>query len=230
MKRVLFATVGVLVIALAGTASAADLSRKPAAMPAKAPAAYVLPVYSWTGLYFGINAGGGWGDSRWSNSAGTTGDFDVSGGLVGGTLGYNWQSGPAVFGIEGDLAWSNIDGSTSNGICATGCKTENSWLGTTRGRLGYAVDRMMPFVTAGAAFGDIKARRTGFAGDSDTKVGWTAGAGLEVALPNNWTGKAEYLYADLGDISCSTANCGGAGPTKVEFNAHILRGGLNYRF
>ncbi|MEX0752474.1 MAG: outer membrane protein [Xanthobacteraceae bacterium] len=230
MKKLLLASVGALSVALAGAATAADLPRQ-SAMPAKAPAAYMLPPYSWTGLYLGLNGGGGWGNSRWSDGAGSTGDFDVSGGLFGGTLGYNWQTGPVVFGVEGDLAWSGIDGSTSAGIC-TGvtCTTENNWFGTARGRLGYSVDRVMPYVTGGIAFGGIEAKTPGFPGESDTQVGWTVGTGLEFALTGNWTAKGEYLYADLGDIDCSAANCGGTGTTKVEFDAHILRAGLNYRF
>ena len=228
MKRILFAGIGVLAIAFAGTAGAADLPRR-TEMPAKAPA-YVPAAYNWTGFYVGINGGGGWGDSRWTDGAGSTGDFDVSGGLIGGTFGYNWQAAQAVFGLEGDLAWSGIDGSTTTGICATGCTTSNSWLSTVRGRLGYALDRVMPYVTGGGAFGDIEASRTGFAGDSETKTGWTVGGGLEFALAGNWTAKGEYLYVDLGDMSCSAASCGGTGTTAVEFNAHVLRGGLNYRF
>jgi outer membrane immunogenic protein len=228
MKRVLFASVGVLTIAFAGAAGAADLPRR-TEMPAKAPA-YVPAAYNWTGFYFGINGGGGWGDSRWTDGAGSTGDFDVSGGLIGGTLGYNWQAAQAVFGLEGDLAWSGIDGSTTAAICATGCTTSNSWLSTVRGRLGYALDRVMPYVTGGAAFGDIEASTPGFAGDSENKAGWTVGGGLEFALAGNWTAKGEYLYVDLGDMSCSAANCGGPGTTTVEFNAHVLRAGLNYRF
>ncbi len=229
MKKLLFATVGALTVALAGAAAAADLGRQ-SAMPAKAPTAYVAPIYNWTGMYLGINGGAGWGNSSWTNVGGTTGDFDLSGGLIGVTLGYNWQAGQMVFGVEGDLDWSSIDGTTNATICATGCTTQNNWLSTVRGRLGFAYDRIMPFITGGVAFGDVEANRTGFSGETDTQAGWTLGGGVEFALPGNWTAKGEYLYVDLGDITCSTAACGGAGPTEVKFNSHLLRGGLNYRF
>jgi outer membrane immunogenic protein len=230
MKRLFLATVGAMSVALAGTAGAADLPRR-MTLPTKAPPAYIAPAYNWTGLYYGINGGGGWGNSRWTDSAGTTGNFNLSGGLIGGTAGYNWQSGQTVYGVEGDVDWSGISGSTGSGICAgTSCKTENTWLGTARVRLGYAMDRVMPYVTGGVAFGGVTATVPGFPGQSDTKAGWTAGAGVEFALAGNWTAKAEYLYADLGDMSCSAANCGGAGTTTVQFNTHILRAGLNYRF
>ena len=134
-----------------------------------------------------------------------------------------------MFGVETDLAWSNIDGTTRT-TCAVGCRTENTWLGTARGRIGYAMDRWMPFISGGAAFGDIRAHTPGFAGDRETNVGWTLGGGLEFALGGNWTAKGEYLYVDLGDVNCSPASCGGTGQTKVDFNTHIVRAGLNYRF
>jgi outer membrane immunogenic protein len=226
MKRVLFAGVGILAMGLAGTAGAADLPRR-TEIPTKA-AAYMAQVYNWTGLYLGINGGGAWGRSSFDGGLGT-GSFNTSGGLVGGTLGYNWQVNQAVFGLETDLDWTNISG-TSTTNCAPGCQTKNTWLGTTRGRLGYAAGNgILPYLTGGLAYGNIKASVPGFAGASTTKAGWTVGAGLEFALASNWTTKAEYLYVDLGKIDCGAA-CGVPAPDNVKFNAHILRAGLNYRF
>ena len=221
MKRVLFAGVGLVALSLAGTAGAADLPRR-VAQPAAAAPVYMPLAYNWSGFYAGIAGGWGFGNSSWSNSAISTGDFDVSGGLIGGTLGYNWQNGAAVFGVETDLSWSDINGST-RAACLGRCETSNDWLGTTRGRLGYAVDRWMPFITGGIAYGDIEASST-----SDTNVGWTVGAGAEFALPGNWTAKGEYLYVDLGDVNCRAAICGA--PAKVDFTTHVVRAGLNYRF
>lgn len=186
----------------------------------------MAPSYSWTGAYVGINGGYGWGRSDWDGFA--SGSFNTSGGLVGLTLGYNWQNGPWVFGLEGDIAWSGIRGSFTNVLCPGGCETRNSWLGTGRGRVGYAWDRVMPYITGGAAFGDIRASRAGFAGASDTRLGWTIGAGLEAAVVGNVTAKVEYLYVDLGSIGCSAASCGIA--TNASFNAHVARAGLNLRF
>jgi len=161
MKRVLLASLSLLAIAAAATpAASADLPRQ---MPVKAPA-YVPAYYNWTGLYVGINGGGAFGNSNWS-ALGTS--FNTSGGLIGGTVGYNWQMGQAVFGLEGDADWSSLSGSTTAG-CPPGCKTESNWLSTIRGRLGYAADRWMPYVTAGAAFGNIDADIPGFAGVDTT--------------------------------------------------------------
>ena len=118
--------------------------------------------------------------------------------MVGGTIGYNWQAlgSPWVFGLEGDIDWTNIKGTFTSVTCPTGCQTKNTWL-HARGRIGYAWDRVMPYVTGGAAF---KASQAGFAGVKSTKAGWTAGAGIEAALAGNWTAKVEYLHVDLGDI------------------------------
>ena len=160
------------------SAAAADLSRPAPQQYYKA--AVAPPVYNWTGFYIGINGGGGFGRSAWD----TTGGFNNSGGLVGGTLGYNYQVGQAVFGVEGDIDWANINGTTTS-ACPLGCKTGDDWLGTVRGRLGYAADRFMPFITGGAAFGDIKTSTPGFAGATQTNVGWTVGAGLEFAIAQN---------------------------------------------
>ena len=138
MKKLLLASAGILALGIA-SASAADM-RRAAPAPMKAPA-YVAPVFTWTGPYVGINGGYGWGSSDISAPLGV-GSLDTDGWLVGGTLGYNWQMGSAVFGLEGDIAWSGIKGSTACG--GTSCEVRNNWLGTARGRLGYAMGSFMP--------------------------------------------------------------------------------------
>lgn len=205
MRRVLLASIGLTAL-LIGSASAADLPRQQQ-MVTKAPV-YAAPIYNWTGLYVGIN--GGYAFS------------DASGGLVGGTLGYNWQNGNLVFGVEGDLNWTNLDTDTSF------TSVSNSWLGTARARVGVAMDRFMPYITGGAAFGNIDiAAAPGFSGSEDTKVGWTAGAGVEFALGGNWTAKAEYLYVDLGSADCGVGCPVG---TDTGLTSNIVRAGINYRF
>ena len=222
MKRVVLAGISALaVVTMMGAANAADIQRRQA-MPTKAPA-YVA-AYNWTGMYVGVNGGGGFGHSTWSGATGTSG-VNTTGGVVGGTVGYNYQMNQAVFGLEGDIDWSNIHGSTTTAPCTTmSCETRNSWLGTARGRIGYAFDRFMPFVTGGAAFGDIKNSPAGFAGDRDTKLGWTLGGGLEAAIAGPWTAKVEYLYVDLGDTGTAVPGA------NANFRSNIVRAGLNYRF
>jgi len=220
MKRAFLVSVSAMV--LAGQAVAADLPR-PGRYPPP-PMAPPVMLYTWTGLYVGVNGGGAWGTSSWDS----TDSFKTTGALVGGTIGYNYQAGLAVWGLEGDLDWTNIKGST-NTLCPLGCETSNTWLATIRGRLGYAGNRWMPYITGGAAFGDIRASTPGFVGNSATNVGWTIGGGVEFALAGNWTAKAEYLYVDLGNFNCGLS-CGVATTDNVQFTTNIVRGGINYRF
>jgi len=219
MRRLALACVGLA--ATAGIAAAADLPRA-APYPVKAPV--YAPIYNWTGFYIGVNGGGGFGRSTWD----VTGPIDVSGGVVGGTVGYNYQINQMVLGIEGDIDWSGING-TNSAACALGCKTSNSWLSTVRGRVGYAADRFMPFVTGGVAFGNIQASLPGFVGGSTSNTGWTLGGGIEYAFAGPWTVKAEYLYVDLGSFNCGLG-CSLATVDNVSFHTNLLRAGINYRF
>lgn len=90
-----------------------------------------------------------------------------------------------------------------------------------RGRLDYTVDRVMPYFTGGLAVGDVKASQAGFAGERETKAGWTVGGGVEAAVAANWTAKLEYLCVDLGSVNCGLASC--STPTNVDFQAHVVR-------
>jgi outer membrane immunogenic protein len=222
MKRLLIACLAVSALVSARSAAAADLSLEPLY---KAPPAEVMQAYNWTGFYFGANGGGGWGHSYWS--ANTTG-FGLAGGQAGGTAGYNWQAGRVVFGVETDIDWSGFDGSGTSPGCPAGCSTSDSWLSTARGRIGYSFDRVLPYVTGGLAVGDIRAAAPGFAGGDSTNAGWTLGAGLEVALPGNWTAKAEYLRVDLGRFDCT--GCSALPPDNVSLQENVFRAGVNYHF
>ncbi len=231
MKRFSFmASIGLLTAAMASSSLAADLSRR-VYKAAPAPA-YAAP-FSWTGLYVGINGGYGFGKSRWTTSVAglSTGDFDTKGGLAGGTLGYNMQTGLWVWGLEGDLDASWMKGTVTTFCGGTGCTTNNTWLGTGRARIGYAMGRWLPYATAGAAVGGIK--MTPPSPDTytaKTKFGWTAGLGVEYAFSGPWSAKLEYLYVDLGKTSCGSATCLAAGGIDVKYNTNIVRAGVNYRF
>jgi outer membrane immunogenic protein len=219
MKRFTLATcAGLLAAAMALPSFAADMPRPAFKAPSSAAP------WNWTGFYVGINGGYGFGTSNWTSVGGTTGDFNVSGALAGGTIGYNLQTGLWVWGLEGDVDASWIKGTNAT-IC---CETKNDWLATARGRIGYAFDRWMPFLTGGAAFGDVKMTPVGFGSETDTRFGWTAGSGLEYAFQGAWSAKVEYLYVDLGKANCSVATCGVA--NDVTFKTSIVRGGINYHF
>jgi outer membrane immunogenic protein len=227
MKRLLLAAcAGLLAVAMGAPSFAADMPR-PAYRPAYKAPMYIAP-FSWSGFYVGINGGYGWGKSNWTNAAGSTGDFNTKGGLVGGTLGYNLQTGVWVWGLEGDFDASWIKGTDTTICAAPGCETRNRWLATARGRVGYASDRWLTFLTGGAAFGDIKMTPPGGASETKTKVGWTLGGGVEYAFAGPWSAKLEYLYVDLGKATCGAATCGL--DTQVTFKSNIVRIGVNYRF
>ena len=210
MKRLLAGFVAIAALVVAQCAAAADLSLAPLY---KAPPAEASQAYNWTGFYFGANGGGGWGHSFWS--ANTTG-FGLSGGQAGGTIGYNKQIGNAVFGFEGDIDWSSFDGSRTSAGCPGNCSTSDSWLSTVRGRIGYSFDRVMPFISGGLAVGDIRAAAPGF------------GGGVEIALPGNWSAKAEYLRVDLGRFNCT--GCSALPSDNVSLQENVFRAGVNYRF
>lgn len=230
MKKSLLA--GMSFAALVATAAvAADVPPSRYIPPPRAPA--YVPFFSWNGFYVGINAGYGWGRSQWTN-AGTgasTGSFNADGALVGGTAGYNLQMGSFVFGAETDIGWSGMKGTSTAAICGTQCETSNQWLGTLRGRLGYAMDRVMPYATVGLAYGGLEGSRAAATpGFSTTVIGWTAGGGLEYAFASgNWSAKLEYLYVDFGSATCD-AVCSGTTAFDVDFHSHALRAGLNYKF
>jgi outer membrane immunogenic protein len=246
MKRLLIA--GALAFAAVGQALAADLP-EPAPPPPRAPAMYVpttVPVYNWGGIYYGINGGYGFGTTQWTDPAnpsglGTTGSFNMSGFVVGPTIGFNYQADAFVLGAEADFDASGLDGKSTSGFCAATfpgaatCETKNTWLGTVRARIGYAADRVLFYGTAGGAFGNIDAGLSG-GFDKTTKGGWTAGAGVEAALADNWTARIEYLFVDLQNGSCTSGgNCGidAAGvPANdaVKFTTSLLRVGLDYKF
>jgi outer membrane immunogenic protein len=187
--------------------------------------------HDWTGPYVGINIGGEIGTSVWSKSPpfapSTT--ISVSGAAVGAILGYNFQFGQWVAGVDADIDWTNARGSTACPILGS-CETRSAWIGTTRGRVGYAFDRILPYATAGLAFGQLAADSTLVPfNTTSTKFGYAAGVGVEYAIYGPWTGKVEYLYVNLQKLSCSFS-CGQAGPFSIDFSSSTIKAGLSYRY
>jgi len=229
--------IAVAASALAAPARAADLP-PPAAPPPRAPAAYIpaAPAFTWTGFYIGLNAGYAFGQSDWISPMGSTGWFDVNGPLAGGTIGGNYQIGQIVVGAEGDFDWQNVKGTLIGGNCtlpgaiAASCHSASNWLGTFRARIGFAMDRVLLYATGGGAVADIKASLNTLPWASSTELGWTSGIGIEVAMTDNWTAKAEYLAVGFQQPTCGLANCFAAPPVSVKFYESIARGGVNYKF
>jgi outer membrane immunogenic protein len=227
----LFPVVLLVVIAAGAQALAADLP-SPGAPPPRAAFIPAPPAWSWNGLYFGINGGYGFGRSEWVTPGFDIGPFSVTGGQAGGTVGYNYQIGQLVLGVEGDLDWQNVRG-FANGIggCIP-CDTASNWIGTLRGRVGYAFDRFMIYGTAGGAVTDIKGTVAAFPWDSSTELGWTAGGGIEGAITDNLSAKVEYLYAGFSKATCPASSCNPnfGNPVTISLNESMVRVGLNYRF
>jgi outer membrane immunogenic protein len=221
------ASKGALVALLIAPAAAyaADI---PSKMPTKAPIIAPVPYYNWTGLYVGLNGGGGWGWSKDTDSTRgiMTRDFPTSGALFGGTVGYNYQVGSAVLGLEGDLGWARINGSSGSVLNGVNYSTYLQWLSSVRGRVGYAFDRVLPYVTGGLAVGGVKNTITtplSALNGTTTGTGWTVGAGVEYGVTPSLSLKAEYLFADIPNSAPIPGN-------QVDVKTNIVRGGLNWRF
>ena len=238
MVRVLAAALAASTIA--GGAFAADLPSRRAPQPAYvAPA----PIFTWSGMYVGLNGGGYFNNS----SMGGIGPFGASaklgggGMLVGGTVGYNWQTASrVVLGVEADADYRSKASVTPPLSSST--NSSDGVLGTARVRVGYGMDRALLYVTGGLAYGNAiapNALYSPFLGLNAARssnnptfsVGWTAGAGVEYAITNNWSVKGEYLYTNLGSKSVVYNQLGVVPVSANETSAaHTARLGVNYRF
>ena len=231
-KNILIGAIAVLILAPA-TALAADLPVKATPVPAA--------IYDWTGFYIGVTAGGSVGATDHVDRATGLSDangYNITGGLGGGTIGYNWQISRFVIGFEGDGSWGSEYGSNTD-IGAVGNPaflsfTKETWVATARFRVGYAVDNLLFYGTGGyAAAGaeaGIKDANTLalLASTTSTHSGWTAGGGLEWGFAPNWSAKFEMLYMQLNSTTFNTVQ--GEGPRSVPLNDTIARVGINYRF
>jgi outer membrane immunogenic protein len=268
---------------LAGSAFAADLPTRKGPPPEPV---YVPPLFTWTGFYVGLNAGGYWTNSNHNNDFGFgfNGGNGNSGFIGGGQIGYNYQFTPGagfVIGAEADIDWASNNNRSNNGFAfgipvtpgttvfaGSGHSSSDNYIGTVRARAGYAFDRFLVYATGGLAYGQIGRNSNngafavtqagfvnpftgtlvgattvtplGFGTGSGNNTGWTVGGGVEWAVWNNWSVKAEYLYYNLG----SGRNNNNGFITPVAFGAapfigatghhnqdgNIFRVGVNYRF
>jgi outer membrane immunogenic protein len=260
MLKKSFVVGSLLALSVVTGASAADLPRKTVA-----PVFAQAPAFSWTGFYIGVNAG--WGSADFNRSAAANRAFfpanladgtDIAGtrkinanGFTGGAqLGYNYQIGSFVLGLEGDFnlfsAKKSVGPELSPGIVSYSSASKVEWLATVRPRLGVAFDRFLVYATGGFAFASVKvsdqfnyipsgAPGIGLAAtSSNTRTGYTIGAGLEYAFTNNLTVKAEYLFVDLGKTSYVHGAVPGFPTSTVNMEnktrLNIVRAGVNYKF
>jgi outer membrane immunogenic protein len=238
MKRILLTTVAFGTLSALSPALAADL------LYAKAPSA-TASVYDWTGAYVGVFGGGGFGNHNVNNLNGAvsaftdfTANYSSQGGLAGGEVGYNWQSGNYIVGVEGDLFWSGIKGSdtsTASTFAVTGVDADNlRWGGTLRARGGFTVDRWLMFFTGGYAFGNIQHTNTDLTSGVVDRFnvqanGLTAGAGFAYAFTNNVIGKFEYRYYNFNGYNRPNPP-NGASPYTTESTYSVVTVGLDFKF
>ncbi len=271
MKNFCLATVALSAL-LVSPALAADMAARPYT---KAPA-MMEPIYNWTGFYIGGNVGYTTADDRNISTTGQVGAnianvaggarpgsvrFDRDGFIGGAQMGYNWQLSPNwVYGFETDIQYVDVDRSFTVGTVtvppaalaplANVYRTDIDYLGTVRGRIGYAFGQTMVYGTGGFAYARVNNSAsffgppaTGsvlqfFGQDRRTKTGYTVGGGIEHMFSPNWSVKAEYLYYDLDNSNLNVAviprlvgQGGGTGyNTTIRNDGHIARVGLNYKF
>jgi outer membrane immunogenic protein len=233
LRRILLVTAAA--VSAAAPALAADLpSRAP-------PPVYVppAPIFTWTGIYIGGQIGYGWGRLTGTVFApnGLSQGYGYSPeGVIGGAhIGYNWQGGPWVLGIEGSVDGTSISKTFTPGPAVT--FTDNADIqGSIRGRLGIAWDRALLYATGGAAFGGFSSSFTSPTGTdsfSSTRVGWTVGGGLEYAVTNNWSVYAEYRYSDFGTSTVapgpSFGNVAGLFVQR-QYTQNQVQAGFSYKF
>lgn len=196
MKSMIIGAAGILVTAGALPAFAADMSV--AEPPVEAPPiTEVAGVYDWGGFYVGANTGYAWTNAEYSGGGATLADRDLNGWAVGAYAGYNFFNNGWVYGVEADVKRDFNDERFDAG--GTSFKTETTWGGSVRARLGYAIDRTLIYGTGGYAFTNAKLENlnTG-ASEKETLHGWTIGAGVEQAFTDSVTGRIEYRYSDYG--------------------------------
>jgi outer membrane immunogenic protein len=222
MKKFLLASAALVALSAFAPATAADLAARPYTKAPPAPVA----VYNWTGFYLGAFGGYATQNDDASNK--------MSGGFAGGTVGYNWQTSNIVFGLEADGGWADV-GASATGLVPVAdvltpvtVSSRINALGTVRGRIGVAVDRVLFYATGGYAWIDNKFSASGLGltlSDSKFHSGWTVGGGIEAFIAPQWSVKGEYLYRSFGSENYFS----GTVPSGT-LNLHSFQVGVNYHF
>jgi outer membrane immunogenic protein len=229
MKKFWFASAALAALA-ASPALAADLRQPPPAYKAPPP---VVSYYNWSGCYFGGHAGGLFARKDWSLAATGTdlGGHDADSWLAGAQVGCNIQVGGGwVFGIQGDYAWTDAEGSNVDGFGFTN-RSQIESLASVTGRVGYAWDRFLGYVKGGGAW-ERDNYDTSLGGvvqgtASETRSGWTVGVGGEYAFTPNVTWFVEYNYYDFGTRSNTFSN---GDIIDIKETKNVVKGGFNFKF
>lgn len=216
-------------VTAAGASLAADL---PYGSGGYAPPA---PIFTWSGFYVGGQVGYAWANanlSGWSPRFAFSGvHYDPNGVIGGAHVGYNFQYNQIVLGVEGDVDGTGVNKSYAWGPVVYGSQMPVE--GSIRGRLGLAFDRALVYVTGGAAFAGVTNTYHSYFGYNSigrSTAGWTAGGGLEYALFNNWSVRAEYRYADFGSSTDYPFAAVPGGAVAHHLTENSVRAGFSYRF
>ncbi len=246
MKKFLLGTVGLIALGMASApASAADLAARP--VYTKAPPPMVAAVYDWSGFYIGAN--GGWGTSHncWdaTTAAGAfiaaEGCHNSDGGTVGGQIGYRWQAGQAVFGLEAQGNWADFSGSNVSAFLPAfdTNRTRIDAFGLFTGQIGYAWNNALLYVKGGAAVTDNKNDIFAVGGGGllantgdYTRWGGTVGAGIEFGFAPNWSAGVEYDHLFMQDKNVGFTAVGGGpfGFDNISQDVDMVTARINYRF
>ena len=242
MKRFLLGTVALVALGMAAPAVAADL---PARTYTKAPPVMIPAVYDWSGFYIGAN--GGWGTERRCFDAvtvagtfiGADGCHDTSGGVAGGQIGYRWQTGAWVFGLEGQGDWADLRGSNPSLITlGTINRSRMDAFGLFTGQVGYAWNTVLLYAKGGAAVvadrNDILAANGLVLATSsgDNRWGGTIGAGVEFSFAPNWSAGVEYDHLFIGNNTTTFTTTAGTffSTDRIRGDADLVTVRVNYRW
>ncbi|MCA6113989.1 porin family protein [Bradyrhizobium sp. WSM 1738] len=240
MKKILLMTTGLIALGMA-PAIAADLAARPYT---KAPIA--VAAYNWSGFYAGIN--GGWGSSRqsWYDAGFSLGSHDATGGTVGGQIGYRWQAGTWVFGVEAQGNWADFHGSNVIPLVVPSITNDTrvDAFGLFTGQVGYAANNVLFYVKGGAAVTSNRYRMLASAtgaqianGVDDTRWGGVVGVGLEYGFAPNWSAGIEYNHMFMQDKTYNFVTNGVVFPAglllangRISQDVDIVTARINYKF
>jgi outer membrane immunogenic protein len=231
MKKLLLITASLVAISAAAPASAADLAARPYT---KAPP-MMAAIYDWSGFYIGINGGGGISHNSWDLvGGGPEGSHDATGGTVGGQVGYRWQTGPVVFGVEAQGNWAEFKGSNASLLFPDSNRTKIDAFGLFTGQVGYAWNNVLLYAKGGAAVTDNKYDIISVPGGAllasttDTRWGATVGAGIEYGFASNWSLGFEYdhLFMDRHDVNFPVLGA----TDSIKQDVDLFTARVNYKF
>jgi outer membrane immunogenic protein len=231
MKKLLLITASLVAISAAAPASAADLAARPYT---KAPP-MIAAIYDWSGFYIGINGGGATSRNCWDLvGGGTEGCHDATGGTVGGQVGYRWQTGPVVFGVEAQGNWADFKGSNTSLVFGDTNRTKIDAFGLFTGQIGYAWNNVLLYAKGGAAVTDNKYDIIAVPGGgllastTDTRWGATVGAGIEYGFASNWSVGFEYdhLFMDRHNVNFPAVLT----TDSIKQDVDLFTARVNYKF